>query len=114
MGEEPEVADAHETFGQHMQKEAAQELDGGEGHPPLLLAVGIVLPTEGDVLPVKGQESMLGDGDAMGVAAQVGKDLRRSPKGRLGIDHPVMAMKAARQFTELLLVGQGGAGSCAA
>jgi len=72
VSEKPEVADAHERFGQHMQEEAAQELAGAEFHLTVLAAVGIVFPAKGDVLSIKCQQAMIGNGHAMGVAAQVG------------------------------------------
>ena len=53
IGEKPEVTDAHEPSGEHVQKEAAQELVGGQRHRALLAAVGIVLPAEGDALRSK-------------------------------------------------------------
>ncbi len=46
VGEESEVADAHQAAGQNMKQEAAQELMGGNGHDLLLAAVGIVSPAE--------------------------------------------------------------------
>ena len=36
-----------------MQEEAAQELDGIEGHEALLVAVCIIAPWEGDLLSVQ-------------------------------------------------------------
>jgi hypothetical protein len=41
-----------------MQQEAAQKLVGGKGHLARLIAVGVVLPTEGDILAVKGDEAV--------------------------------------------------------
>ena len=54
---------------------------------------------------------MIGDGHAMGVAAQVAENLPGPAEGRLGIDHPVLTVEAAQQFAELLLIGQRGRGS---
>jgi hypothetical protein len=37
-------------LGEHVQKEAAQELYGGKRHLPWLAPVGVILPAEGDAL----------------------------------------------------------------
>ena len=44
IGEQPEMADAHEAFGQHVEEESAQELHCVEGHDALLAAVSIIAP----------------------------------------------------------------------
>jgi hypothetical protein len=72
------------------------------------MAVSIVFPAEGDPLTVKRDESMVGDGDAMGVASQIAKDLPRAAEGWLGINHPVLAVETAQQLAKLLLIGQSG------
>ena len=96
------MADAHEASGQHVQKEAAQELGGRERHLALLAAVGVILPAEGDALLVEGQQAMIGNGHAMGVAAEIAQHLHGAAEGGLGIDDPVVAVQAAEEFCELL------------
>ena len=71
VGEEAEVADADQAFGQDMDQKSAQELIGGNGHDLVLAAVGIVSPAEGDALVFERHQAMVGDGNAMGVAGQV-------------------------------------------
>ena len=70
-GQEPKESDADETARQGVQQEPAQKLVGGNGHLALLVAVRVVLPAEGDRLAIKGEEPVIGDGYAMGVAGQV-------------------------------------------
>jgi hypothetical protein len=48
---------------------------------------------------------MIGNGHAMGVAAQIAQHLQRTTEGGLGIDHPVVAVQTADQFREM---GQAG------
>ena len=50
MSQEAEVADAHETWGKHVEQKASQELVHGQRHETLLVAVGGVSPTEGDLV----------------------------------------------------------------
>src|SRR5690242_14811945 len=47
VGEQPEMADAHEAFGQHVEEESTQELHCVQGHDALLAAVSIILIAEG-------------------------------------------------------------------
>src|SRR5579863_3032523 len=54
---------------------------------------------------------MVGDGHAMGVAAQVAKNLSGPVKGGLGINYPVLAVEATQPSAKLLLISQSGAGS---
>ena len=90
VGEESEVPDAHQTAGENVQQEAAQELMSGNGHEFVLAAVGIISPAEGDALVLKGHEAMVGDGYAMGVAGQVVENMFGAAEGRLGVDDPVL------------------------
>ena len=108
VGQEAEVADADEAFGQHVQKEAAQELGRAQSHHALLVAVGVILPAEGDAFSVEGQQAMIGDGDAMGVAAEIAQHLHGSAEGGLGIDDPVVAMQTPESFANCLRIGESG------
>ena len=74
-----------------MQQKAAQELIDGQRQQPLLVGMGGVSPAEGDVALFEGDESMVGDGDAVGVAAEITQRMFRSAEGWLGIDDPVVA-----------------------
>lgn len=56
VGHEAEMADAVETIGQRMKKEAANELVGLEPHDLCGAVLAIVLPVEGDVVVVEVDE----------------------------------------------------------
>jgi len=71
VGEEAEVADAHEAAREQVEEEAAQELIDGQGHEPLLVGVSGISPAEGDVAVGEGNESVVGDGDAVGVGTEI-------------------------------------------
>ena len=91
VGEKAEVADAHEAAWQQVEQEAAQELVDRQSQEPLLVGVRGVSPAEGDVALLEGDESAVGDGDAMGVATEIAQRMFRSAEGWLGIDDPVVA-----------------------
>ena len=71
-----------------MQQESPDELFGRDGHFAFLVAVSIVPPTECDVIAVKRNQSMIGDGHPMRVAPEVAENLFGTTKGRLGVDDP--------------------------
>jgi hypothetical protein len=62
----------------------------------------------------KGQQAMIGNGHAMGVATQIAQHLRGAAESGLSIDHPVVAVQAADEFCELLAVGESSRGASAA
>ena len=52
-------------------------------------SLAVVLPEEADGVVGHGDEPAVGDGDAVGVAAEIGEHLLGAAEGRLGVDHPV-------------------------
>lgn len=71
VGEETEVADAHKPPGQHMQEESAQELFHGQRHHPFLVLVRGIAPPESNAAIVERNEPVIGDRNAMGIAAEI-------------------------------------------
>ena len=69
VGQKTEVADAHETFGEQMQQETAQEVIERYGHQLLFVVMRGITPAERDVPFGKRDQTMVRDGYAMGVAA---------------------------------------------
>ena len=91
VGEEAEVADAYEAGRQQMEQEAAQELIDGQSHEPLLVAVRGIAPSDGDVAIGESDQPAVGNGDAMGVGAEIAQHMLWATEGSLGVDNPVMA-----------------------
>ena len=91
MGQEAEVPDAHEAFRKHVQQESAQELIEREGHQSLLVFMSGVAPVKGDLLTSQRDESMVGDGHAMGVTAQIVEHMFWAPEGMFRVDHPILS-----------------------
>ncbi len=100
MSQEAEVADAHETWGKHVEQKAWQELVHGQGHEALLVAVGGVSPAESDLVGGQGNEPMVGNGHTMSVGAEVMEDILGTPEGRLTVDDPVPAEERAQEGRE--------------
>ena len=112
-GEEAVVADAMEAARQHVQEEAADELGGVERHrldPGFAgrLAAAIVLPLEGDALVVEPDQTCIRDGDAVGVARQIGEDGLGSGERPFGVDHPLAAAQRRERGVEGASRGERG------
>jgi hypothetical protein len=90
VGEEAEVADAHEAAWQQVEQEAAQELLDSQSHDPLLVAVGGVAPAEGDVALRESNQPAVGNGDAMGVGAEIAQHMFRPAERPFAVDDPVV------------------------
>ena len=106
VGEEANVADAVEAVGQGVQEEAPDELVRGEPHELGGAFLAIVLPGEGDVILVAGDEPAIGDGDPMSVAAEIGQHLSRSAEGLLGVDDPVDPPQGDEMAREPVGIGE--------
>jgi len=51
--------------------------------------MGIIFPTERDLICGHGDQPVIGDGHTMGVASQVMEYMLGSPERFLGVHHPV-------------------------
>ena len=71
VGEKSRLPDADEAARQDVLDEAAQKLHGGERHRAALVAVGVVLPRKGDVVAIEGEQPVIADRDAMGIAPEI-------------------------------------------
>jgi len=89
-----------------MEKKTSQELLRREGHPSLLIAVGIVPPAESNLVALEGHESMIGDGNAMSVAGEIAQHMMGPAERRLSIDDPVLAEQGAQEGAEGFFVGE--------
>src|SRR5258706_16195041 len=93
IGEEAVVTNAHEAARQQMEQEAAQELVDRQSQQALLVGMGGVSPAEGDVALLQADQSAVGDGDAVSVAAEIAQRVFRATEGWLGVDDPLVAVQ---------------------
>lgn len=89
-----------------MLEKAAQELLARKSHDSCLAGMRVVLPAETHGGVSDGEQAMIGDGNAMGVAGQIVKDVFRSPEGWFGIDDPVLLEESAQEEGESFFVGK--------
>jgi hypothetical protein len=88
IGEQAEVAETDEAVGDDVEEEATEELVDVEVHDLDAVAVGVVPPAEADATVGEGEEPVVGEGDAMGVAAEVGEHVLGTREGRLAVHDP--------------------------
>lgn len=83
VGEQPEVADADEAVGQDVEQETADEFESGQPQGLPAFGVGAVLGEEKDAVALEADETLVGDRDAVRVAAEVAEDVSGPAKGGL-------------------------------
>jgi len=86
VGQEAVIADALQAGRRHVLEEEADELVGGDGHDFGFACVAIVFPLEGNPAVFEGQQTAVGEGDAMGVAAEILQRVLGPAEGGLGIN----------------------------
>ncbi len=59
--------------------------------------MGVVTPAEPHVLAVKADETMVSDGDPVGVAPEIGERMRGVRERRFSVNHPVVVTQASGQ-----------------
>ena len=90
-GEETEVADADKALGEQMKQEATQKLIAREGHQFVPIVIGGVTPAKGNPAVRQCDQAMVGDGDAVSIAAEILQDILGSTEWWFGVDDPVFA-----------------------
>ena len=68
--------------------------------------MSVVFPAECDVAVGHGQEPMIGDGDAVGVACQIVEHILRSAEGAFAVDDPLLTKERPQECGKSLLRGQ--------
>lgn len=87
--QETEVADATEAFRKDVKEKTADELVGIEHDHLGFVAGTIVLPAEADAIILAGEQAVVCDCDAMGIAPQIVEDLLWPCEWAFGVDDPV-------------------------
>jgi len=106
VSEEAEVADADEAAWQQVQKKAAEELVDRQAHDTLLVAMSGVTPAEADLVIRQGDQSAVGDADAVSVCAEIAQGMFRSAERPLGVDDPVVMEQDSEPGGEATWLGE--------
>src|SRR5215472_7037659 len=91
-----------------MEQEAPDELVGAERDcaVPRLPGASVILVAEGHAALVERDEATVRDGDALGVAGEIGEHRLRPGEGRLGVDEPVLPLERCEMCVEGLAATQ--------
>jgi hypothetical protein len=89
-----------------VKQESPNELVSGDRHRSHLVAASVVAPTERDVVAIERDEPVIGDGDTVGIAAEVADDLLRPAEGGFGINNPVLTKQCSQESGEAFRLGQ--------
>ena len=94
------MANANEPTWQHMQEKAAQELAGADGHRPLLVTPGVVLPSERDFAIPEPDQPVVGNGNPMGIPGEVLQDVPGSAERPFCIYDPIVPEELSQETME--------------
>ena len=98
--QEPVIANALEPVRQHVQQETPDEFPGAQGHRFDLIASAIIFPLEPDLIVFDVEQAVIGDGDAVGIAAHVVEHLLGSCERSFGIDNPIALFQVCQKPRE--------------
>ena len=96
IAHKPVIANTPQPVRQHMQQETPDELVSGEGHGFDLIALAIIFPAEANLIVFHVQQAVIGDGDAMGIAAHVVEHLLRPGERSFGVDDPFALFQSSQ------------------
>lgn len=83
VGKKAVIADAVKAVRRRMEQKAADEFASAQAHQLAPRGMAPVAPAEADVVVGDADEPTVGDGDAVGIAAEIGQDLFGSAHGGL-------------------------------
>ncbi len=100
------MPDANESPGQDMKQKAANELVGVKSHQLLLVSLPVIFPAECDLAILEADQTFVGYGDAVGIAAEIVQHLSRAAKGRLRVDYPFDLAAGFEGGSEVFRIGE--------
>ena len=113
IGEQTVMADAMKAVGQDVKQEAANELLRIECHDAVagLAFAPVIFPFKADAGAIEGDEARIGDGNAMGIAGEIGEHGIGTGKGTLAIDKPIHTAQGLEELPERVPILERGIGS---
>ena len=106
IAKKAEISDPSESWREDMEEKAPGELVGDERHGFLFVVMTIVPPTEADDAIGDLDQTIIADGDAVGVAGDVAQHVfSGAGKRRFDIDHSVRACPRRKRGSRHLQPG---------
>ena len=100
------MANADITVREYVEQEATQELRNRDRQGSFLVAMGGVAPAKGDLVLVERDQAVVGNGDAMGVAAEVLQNMFGTSEGWFAVDDPLMTEQWPQECSRLRTIGR--------
>ena len=100
------MTDADESLRQDVKQEAPNELVGGDHHRSRLVAASVIPPAKRNVVAIESDEPVVGDGDTVGIAAEVADDLLGPAEGGLCINNPILTKQCSEEGSKAFRFGQ--------
>jgi hypothetical protein len=91
------MSDSDITMRKDMKEESSYKLISAESHNPLLIAIGIIAPSEGNLSVMEPENAVIADSDPVGVSSEVLKDSVDACKWRLTIDDPFFVIEPSSE-----------------
>ena len=100
VGEKAEMADADEACWKGVKQEPPDKFFRGQSQNIAFIPVVAVAEGEGDAAVFDIEDAVVGNSDAVGIAAEVVEDFIRSAERRLGINDPALLAEPGEQAGE--------------
>ena len=97
VGQEAEVPQPVEAAQWDMEHQPPQEFDGLKRQGAQAVATSIILVAKGHLATLQGHEPVVGDGDAMRIAGQVGEDVLGILEGLFGVHDPLLGAQGGEE-----------------
>jgi len=78
----------------------------GKSHGAVLALVGVVFPAKSYAVLVDAKQTVVGNGDSMGVTGQVLQNVFRTAERRLGVNNPLLTGDGFEKRCEVLFVSE--------
>ena len=86
--------------GQYMKKEPPDKFIGLQRHGLLAVTVGIISPEKRNMAVLDSEDTVIADGDSMGIPAEVLQDPLGAIEGRFAIDDPLLVVEMSPERFE--------------
>ena len=100
------MPDFHKSGWKDVQKETANEFKGRDRHNFPLVVILVIAPFERDLAVLEVEDTVVGDGDAMGISAKIVDDAGRRFEWRFTVDDPFFEIASVEKIQEMLWVVQ--------
>ena len=91
-----------------MLNEATQEFTAVQGHASVFVSVRVILPAEHNALIRDREQAVVTNCNAVRVAAQVSKHLRRTAECRFGVNNPLLTVERTDESAKLTRIAKRG------